>query len=188
MIAQLTGKPIIQSNALIMDVGGVGYSVHTTPQTLAKLNGQTQVTLSIYTHVREDALELFGFLDTNDKKLFQLLLSVSGVGPKTAMAITSLGASSITTAVQQANVATFVKIPRVGRKLAQKIIIELKSKLGSLQELELGGIRDPRQQDVVDALLALGFDDQTVYRLANQLDLTQPTETLIKQALKLVNR
>lgn len=187
MIAQLTGKPIINNDQLILDVNGVGYGVLVGGKTLAKLQGQSFVTLSIYTHVREDAIELFGFLDAADKRLFELLLAVNGVGPRTALNISQLGAANITEAVQQANVSFFTKISRVGKKLAQKIIIDLKSKLGSLKELELGGITDPKQKDVVEALLALGFDEQEVYRKLEKLDLNQPIEKVIKQALKVTN-
>lgn len=184
MIAQLTGKPIVQNNQLIIDVAGVGYGVLVSAQTLAKVQGQALVTLSIYTHVKEDVLELFGFLNPADKKLFELLLSVNGVGPKTALSISQFGATAITEAVQQANVSFFTKIPRVGKKVAQKIIIELKSKLGSLKELELGGITDPKQKEVIEALLALGFDEQEAYHKLEKLDITQPIQTVIKQALK----
>ena len=184
MIAQLTGKPIVQNNQLIIDVAGVGYGVLVSAQTLAKVQGQTLVTLSIYTHVKEDVLELFGFLNPADKKLFELLLSVNGVGPKTALSISQFGATAITEAVQQANVRFFTQIPRVGKKVAQKIIIELKSKLGSLKELELGGITDPKQKEIIEALLALGFDEQEAYRKLEKLDIAQPIQTVIKQALK----
>jgi len=185
MIALLTGKPIFQNdNKLIIDVNGVGYAVFVTPHTLSKLQKQALVTLHTYTHVKEDALELFGFLDLADKKLFELLLSVNGVGPKTALNITQTGATAITEAVQQAHVGFFTKIPRVGKKVAQKIIIELKSKLGSLKELNLGTITDPKQREVLDALLALGFTEEEAYHKLEKLDVTQPIQTIIKQALK----
>jgi holliday junction DNA helicase RuvA len=184
MIAQLTGKPIVKDTELIIDVAGVGYQVLVSDQTLAKMSDQPEVTLSIYTHVREDTLELFGFIDPTDKKLFQLLLGVSGVGPKTALVISNQGASSITQAVQEADVTFFTKVPRVGKKLAQKIIIDLKSKLGSLRELELGGVTDPKQKEVVEALLALGFEEQKVYQSLHQLDLDKDISQVVKDAIK----
>jgi holliday junction DNA helicase RuvA len=187
MIAQLTGKPIVKDSDLIIDVAGVGYQVLVSDQTLAKIGGQLEVTLSIFTHVREDTLELFGFIDPTDKKLFQLLLGVSGVGPKTALVISSHGANSITQAVQEADVTFFTKVPRVGKKLAQKIIIDLKSKLGSLRELELGGVTDPKQKEVVEALLALGFEEQKVYQSLHYLDLDNDISKIVKQALKIMN-
>ncbi|MBP9781583.1 Holliday junction branch migration protein RuvA [Candidatus Woesebacteria bacterium] len=184
MIGMLTGVVILQNQEVIIDVSGVGYQVAVTTSTTAKLiNGQT-VTLHIFTHVKEDALELFGFPELAEKKLFQLLLSVSGVGPRTALAISDLGASTITQAVQEANVSRFSTVPRVGKKLAQKIIIELKSKLGSLQELELGGVTDPNQQEVVAALLSLGFEEQQIYRVVREIDASLGVAEQAKLAMK----
>ena len=184
MIGMLTGVVILQNQEVIIYVSGVGYQVAVTTSTTAKLiNGQT-VTLHIFTHVKEDALELFGFPELAEKKLFQLLLSVSGVGPRTALAISDLGASTITQAVQEANVSRFSTVPRVGKKLAQKIIIELKSKLGSLQELELGGVTDPNQQEVVAALLSLGFEEQQIYRVVREIDASLGVAEQAKLAMK----
>lgn len=184
MIGLLTGTVILQNQELILDVNGVGYQVAVTLSTLAKLTNNQATTLHIFTHVKEDALELFGFPELAEKKLFQLLLSVSGVGPRTALAISDLGASTITQAVQEANVARFSAVPRVGKKLAQKIIIELKSKLGSLQELELGGVTDPNQQEVVAALLSLGFEEQQIYRVVREINASLGIAEQVKQAMK----
>ena len=184
MIGMLTGVVILQNQEVIIDVSGVGYQVAVTTSTTAKLfSGQT-VTLHIFTQVKEDALELFGFPELAEKKLFQLLLSVSGVGPRTALAISDLGASTITQAVQEANVSRFSTVPRVGKKLAQKIIIELKSKLGSLQELELGGVTDPNQQEVVAALVSLGFEEQQIYRVVREIDTSLGVAEQVKLAMK----
>ncbi len=184
MIGLLTGIVILQNQELIIDVGGVGYQVAVTTSTLGKLISNQTTTLFIFTHVKEDVLELFGFLDFAEKRLFQLLLGVNGVGPRTALAISDLGATTITQAVQEANVSQFSTVPRVGKKLAQKIIIELKSKLGSLQELELGGVTDPSQQDVVSALLSLGFDEQQVYRVVREVDHRLSIAEQVKRAMR----
>lgn len=193
MIALLQGQPIIQGQKLIILVNGVGYDVAVGTRLLATIasqlnQGQNQVTVQIYTHVREDALELFGFETAQDKELFELLLNVSGVGPKTALAIMDVGASSIIKAVQAADVKTFSSAPRVGTKLAQKIIIELKPKLGSLNELYLGPTK-PQEQDVLDALLALGYSEQQAHQTLQQLEITDTSETaaLIKKAIKLLS-
>jgi len=170
-----------------MMVGGVGYGVIAGVQTLADVADQTEATLHIYTHVREDALELFGFLKPEDKEMFHLLLSVSGVGPKTAMGISDLGADKIVNAVQTADVSLFSLAPRVGKKLAQKIIIELKSKLGSLQELNLGPT-SAAEQDVVDALKALGFSDSEIHQALQQvtLDPELSVSALVTQVIKVM--
>jgi len=190
MIAYLLGKPILQSSGLIMLVQGVGYGVMVSAKTLIALAAraeESKVELWIYTHVREEALDLYGFLKPEDKSIFQILLSVSGVGPRTALGIIEAGASAIIDAVQTANVAFFSSVPRVGKKLAQKIIIELKPKLGSLQELNLGP-QNPQAADVTEALLALGFSDQEVQMVTQNLDFSGEFQSayLIKQAIKLI--
>lgn len=183
MIALLTGKPILIGNRLTIDVNSVGYLVAVTHATVQKLANQSVVTLYTYTHVREESLELYGFLSPSDQELFELLLSVNGVGPKTALAISEAGVSRIATAVQEADVAFFTSVPRVGKKLAQKIIIDLKGKLGSIQELELGTL-PPEKQDIQDALLALGFDEQHILRLMKSIPAHLSTAEAVTWALK----
>jgi len=187
MIALLTGKPTLINNRLIIDVNGVGYLVAVTNSTVQKLANQSIATIYTYTHVREEALDLYGFLSPSDQNLFELLLSVNGVGPKTALAISESGATRIATAVQEADVAFFSSVPRVGKKQAQKIIIELKGKLGSIQELELGSL-PPEQQDVQDALLALGFEEQQILRLMKSVPANITTAEAVTWALKQAGR
>lgn len=188
MIALLTGKPVIQKDQVILMVQGVGYGVAVGGQTLSNLSGKPEVTLHVYTHVREDALELFGFAEYEEKELFKQLLSVTGVGPRTALGIVDFGAQRVVQAIQTADVSLFTSVPRVGKKVAQKIIIELKGKLGSLQELNLGP-RSPLEQDVADALLALGFSDTEVQRGLRVMEDTTETDvaTLVKQAIKSIS-
>lgn len=186
MIALLSGSPIIHGENLIVDVNGVGYEVLVSASTLRSLLGKQAASLHIKTIVREESLELFGFVDQDQKSIFSLLLNVSGVGPRTALQLSDMGASELTRAVQEADVATFTKTPRVGKKLAQKIIIELKSKLGSLRELQLGEVTDPQQREVAEALQALGFAEQEVLLVLPQLDITQSSGEQIKQAMRLI--
>lgn len=146
--------------SLLIHVGGVGYEVKVTPATLTSAQQKSHlnqdIELFIYTHVREEALDLFGFATLEEKELFMMVLNVSGVGPKTALLLTDRGQAALVTAVQTADVAFFTGIPRVGKKLGQKIIIELKSKLGSLQELSLAN-DSAHRQDIREALTSLGF-------------------------------
>lgn len=186
MIAFLTGKPILDGNKLIILVGGVGYEVYVGQKLLSHAPSESEISVYVHTHVREDALELFGFANAQDRDLFLLLLSVSGIGPKTALLIADQGAESITQAVQQANVSFFTKIPRVGKKMAQKIIIDLKSKLGSLKELKIGGLSD-HDQTLVDAVVALGFDEQQVYEALEKENFADmPVEKALPKILKLL--
>lgn len=189
MIAFLEGTAVLQRDTLIVLVNGVGYGVQAGHTTLAKVQDGDQVKLWIHTHVREDALDLFGFTSPQDKDLFNLLLTVSGVGPRTALAISDLGSEVIIRAVQTADVSVFSGVTRVGKKLAQKIIIELKSKLGSLQELHLGA-RSPVEQDVMEALQSLGFSDTDIQKALNNLELTEDADSrqVIKQAIQIIGR
>lgn len=184
MISLLIGKPILDTHGLILLVNGVGYGVHVGTRILSQATSKTELTLHIYTHVREEALELYGFETAPERDLFLLLLSVSGIGPKTALQIADYGSDAITDAIQQANVSFFTKIPRVGKKMAQKIIIELKSKLGSLKELHIGGFSE-HEQTIVDAVMALGFDEQRIYEAMEGKNFAEVSaEQAIKQLLQ----
>jgi Holliday junction DNA helicase RuvA len=146
----------------------------------------SQIELFVYTHVREDALELFGFETLEEKMLFAQLLQVSGVGPRMALAVLHAPAQHIIQAIQQADVTFFTAIPRVGKKLAQKIIVELANKLGTLQELNLAP-PPSEHQDAIAALEALGFitaDAQRAVRVVYIEGL--PTGQLVKQALQVL--
>ncbi len=181
MIAYLQGQPLVVDSQLILMCNGVGYGVHVTNATLSSIATLQTVSLHIYTHVKEEALELFGFVNHEEKKLFLLLLSVSGVGPKTALAILEKGTTAVVTAVQQAQVQVFSSVPRVGKKVAQKIIIELTPKLGSLKQLQLTPL-STFQSELTLALVSLGFDPDVVEELVR----TQELEELgLPQALQL---
>lgn len=172
MIGYLHGTPKVIGSDLLILVGGVGYQVSVAPQLLSKATSAPEVEIFVYTHVKEDALELYGFGSTEEKRLFTLLLDVSGVGPRTALAISDRGSQSIIQAVQQADISFFSKVPRVGKKMAQKIIIELKGKLGSLKELNLGPT-NTQEQEIVSALTDLGFDENHVLDLLRQDDYSE---------------
>jgi len=189
MIGYLQGKPLVQNQTLLVITHGVGYQVNVSPRILNQAAALEEVTLYVYTHVREEQLELYGFLQPAEKDMFQLLLSVSGVGPRIALAIAEYGPEKISDAVQTANVTVFSSVPRVGKKLAQKIIIELKSKLGSLYELQLGP-QNRQQQDVIEALQALGFAESEIHQALPQLNQVeqQDTPAIIKAAIKLLTR
>lgn len=189
MIAFLEGTASIQGEELIILTHGVGYGVHVGGKVLGQIQDGQPVQLWIYTHVREDALELFGFWSAADKEVFKMLLGVSGVGPKTALSISDYSSEQIVHAVQTADVSLFSAVPRVGKKLAQKIIIELKPKLGSLQELHLGP-RSDQERDVMEALHALGFSDTEIQRVITTLEITEDADRgiLIKRAIQLVGK
>ncbi len=188
MIALLTGQPQRLADRLILLVNGVGYAVFVGPHLLAEAITQDVLTLYIHTYVKEDRLELYGLKTPAELQLFEQVLSVSGVGPKMASALIDAGASQLIEAIQQADLSFFTAVPRVGKKLGQKIIIELKSKLGGLRELDLGPISS-KQADVVATLQALGFGDQAIHAAVRQLDIENMTlEAAVKAGIKLCSQ
>jgi Holliday junction DNA helicase RuvA len=185
MIAYLKGTLLHQTDKVIVICNGVGYGVFVSPRILQQLQGVDEAELYIHTHVREEALDLFGFLSRDEQSLFELLISVSGVGPKTALQISNYSPQEIISAVQNAETTLFSSVPRVGKKLAQKIIIELRGKLGALKELDLEPLA-PQLQEVKEALLQLGFRETDVDQVLPQLEINEKTTTssAIKLALQ----
>jgi len=158
MIGRLTG--IIDShtkNPLLIDVHGVGYLVHVPDRFLASIKIGKVHTLLIYSHIREDAFDLYGFATAGELGLFEVLLTVSGIGPKTALAVVDRGVEAVEAATRRGDVDFFTAVPRLGRKNAQKLIIELKTKLGSLEELDLSGTVDGPSGEVLTVLKSFGF-------------------------------
>lgn len=179
MIAFLRGLPRVMGDDLILEVNGVGYGVLASPKVLLQAQNsqkkEAEIELYIYTHVREDKLELYGFLSLEDKRLFELVTGVSGVGPSIALQLIDRNPEELVTAVQEANVSFFKNIPRVGKKLAQKIIIELRGKLGQIKELNLAPL-SPKLQTVADALASLGWDEEQVRQAIDELNLEEMAE------------
>lgn len=133
MIASLRGTPVRRgADGIVLEVGGVGYLLQATQRALRRAEGAGEVTLETYLHVREDALQLYGFTEPAERELFELLLSVSGVGPKVALAIVSGSTpDELRRAILLEDTARFQAIPGIGKKTAQRVVLELKEKLGS---------------------------------------------------------
>src|SRR5580658_5932672 len=165
MIAQLRGTLLEKHpNQIVVDAGGVGYDVHIPVSTFTALGEEgASVTLRIYTHVREDALVLFGFLTSDEKAIFEKLISVSGIGPKLAITVLSgLATPDLVAAVRGGDVARLVRIPGIGKKTAERIVLELKDKMAAMAASE-GKSAIPSappanamDQDVLSALVNLG--------------------------------
>jgi len=160
MIAKLTG--IISEVApryAILDVHGVGYKVFATADTLGSLKADKEASLFTYLAVRDDALDLYGFSSKKDKSFFELLITVSGIGPKSALNILSLvTADTLASSIRSGSVAHLVKVSGLGKKTAEKIVLELRDKLGVADEsgeLSAGMSSD---MDAILALQALGYD------------------------------
>ncbi len=184
MIGRLRGTLASSfSEQLLMDVNGVGYVVAVTPSTLAELPpiGE-EVVLHTHTHVREDQLSLYGFLEAGDRNTFQILLGASGVGPKLALAIlATLDDVRLREAVNAQDTAALEMVPGVGKRTAQKLILELRPKLDLPTGDIPGDVSD--HSEVRDALESLGFAPNEVREV--MIDLTEgDTETMLKDALQ----
>lgn len=192
MIALLTGIVALRNDPhIILDVNGVGYKVRLAENTLSQIgNIGDKIKVFTYTYVREDALALYGFISQEDLVLFELLLSVSGIGPKTALSIFSFGSSDqIQQAIVASNVDFFVSVPRLGKKNAQKIIIELKSKIGSTRDLDLSDKDRLANQDVIEALKSFGFLAAEAVSAVRQIkEDNLSTQEKIRKALKYLGK
>jgi Holliday junction DNA helicase RuvA len=162
MIAHLRGRLFSkQPGQAIVEAGGVGYDVTISVPTFTALPAEgAEVSLFIHTHVREDSLALFGFMDRNEKRLFERLITVSGVGPKLAVTILSgLNPERTVAAIRAQDHATLTLIPGVGKKLAERLVVELKEKLEDLAVAPAASERRlaPAAEDVLSALVNLGY-------------------------------
>lgn len=184
MIGFLSGKIIrIGLQHLILDVHGVGYRVLTPISYLAKHSINDVVSLEIHTHVKEDQFTLFGFATEKDLQVFELLIEVSGIGPKSALTIlNALTPQQVISAIQQAKVEEFTKISGLGKKSAQKIIVELQSKLGKISDLNLS--EEIKDAELIEALVNLGFSKAEAIELSKGVDSALPLQQKIKLSLK----
>ena len=196
MIAQLRGTLADKRpNQVLVDVGGVGYLVHIPISTFYALGDlHSNVTLLIHTQVREDAISLYGFLSSREKHLFELLISASGVGPVLALKILSgMSVDDLVPAVRSGDLARLTRIPGVGKKTAERMVVELRDKLAAMETSEAA--RQPvatagAAADVVSALLNLGYEEraaeQAVERAAKDGAAKSPEsfETLLRAALQ----
>jgi holliday junction DNA helicase RuvA len=183
MIASLRGQVVARRlDGVVLDVNGVGYLVQATVRALRKAQGRGEVTLDTYLHVREDVLQLYGFAEPAERELFELLLSVSGVGPKVALAIVSNSTpSDLRRAIALEDETRFVAIPGIGKKTAQRILLELREKLGPAE-----GVGSASGQELVarDALVELGYSLPEAERALAATDPGLPPEERVRQALR----
>ncbi len=181
MIARLRGRNAgLTAAGLVLDVNGVGYLVHATPSVLRQ--GGEELTVETYLHVREDALQLYGFASAEERDLFVHLLSVNGVGPKVALAIVS-GSSpaDLRRAIALEDTARFEAIPGIGKKTAQRVVLELKEKLGAVAD---AGIAPSVELVARDALVELGWSVADAERALAQVDPDLPAQEQVRLALR----
>jgi len=175
---------------IVIDAGGVGYFISISLNSYSQLSGKKEARLFLHQVVREDAHLLYGFAEQNERELFRNLISVNGVGANTAiMMLSSLTPDEIRSAVATGNVAVLQGVKGIGAKTAQRIIIDLKDKLGKLQETGqiLLSADNTKQIEALSALVMLGFAKKDAEKVVNKIGNEQPdasVEAIIKQALK----
>ena len=187
-------------NSVIVETGGIGYEIYMTGEGLSQLHMGEEVKIHTYFQVREDAMQLYGFLKKDDLQMFKLLLGVNGVGPKAAMGVLSgITADELRFAVLSDDIKTISRAPGIGKKTAQKLILELKDKLKLEDAFEKklaheqeaadlsGSVLHDGRQEAVEALVALGYSSTEAMKAVRKVTDVSPddVEGLLKAALKL---
>lgn len=201
MIASLRGQLIrAEASYVVLDVGGVGYKVSVPVSVLTAYAVGATAHLHIYTHIRAEEMSLFGFVSPDDQRVFELLLSVTGIGPKVALSILSaMDSETLARAVGSDDTKTLVRIPGLGLKTAQRLVLELRDKLSALiferkvDQMAVTSQNPPEDDlydDVVEGLVGLGYNRNDVRKASDKVFKENPTEknmgTLLKAALNVL--
>lgn len=183
----------VQPTYAVVDCGGVGYYANITLNTYTKISALSQVLLYVHLIVREDAHLIYGFATKEERSIFRQLLSVSGIGPNTALImLSSMTVNEVVGAIQTGNVDAIKRVKGIGLKTAQRVIIELKDKMGAGADVPVlvgMGVDNPAKDEALAALVALGFVKNNAQKALDKLCAAQPgssVEELIKQALKML--
>jgi Holliday junction DNA helicase RuvA len=191
MIASLQGNiSEKRDNQIIIDVGGVGYGVYVTNESLSTLDLGEEYKVFIYEHVREQAHDLFGFIDRETQNLFEQLLEVNGVGPKMALNVLSIGPTgSLKEAIASGDVKHIQQANGVGKRVAERVVVELKDKVGLASiDLDDSGILQSSTQNLndeaIEALMSLGYSPNDAAAALKSIDKELSTEDRVKLALK----
>ena len=184
MISRLRGIPAGRTaDGLVVDVGGVGYLVNATPAVLRRADGASEITVESYLHVREDALQLYGFADAAERALFVQLIGVSGIGPKVALAVVSSAPSEeLQRAIALKDSARFQAIPGIGKKTAERIVLELEGSLADAVPISASG--DTGELTARDALVELGYSLVEAEQALAGVDPELPVEERVREALR----
>jgi holliday junction DNA helicase RuvA len=187
MIARIRGRPVAwDADGLVVDVNGIGYRLFATPSAVRLADGAEEVALETHLHVREDALQLFGFAEAAERELFEQLLGVSGVGPKVALAIVSgYSPGELQRAIVREDAELFQTIPGIGKKTAQRVVLELKEKISPLAAVESPHLGSGDGHIVArDALVELGYSLAEAEQRLSGTDPDLPPAERVRQALR----
>lgn len=187
MISRLRGTPAGRTaDGLVLDVGGVGYLVAATPSVLRRVDGSAEITIETYLHVREDVLQLFGFADADERELFTQLLTVQGIGPKVALAVVSGSpAAELRRAIVAGDSVRFQAIPGIGKKTAERIVLELQGKVGSADLPGLSPAAGTAAHATArEALVELGWSLADAEQALATIDPALPAEERVRRALR----
>ena len=187
MIASLRGRVAsTRPGAIVLDVGGVGYLVAATASAVRRAGDAEggEITIQTHLHVREDTLQLYGFASTAERSLFELLLGVSGVGPKAALAIVSgFAPDQIRRAVATSDHALFTSIPGIGRRTAERVVVDLKDKVGAVEAAAVAADGGGDHAAARDALVGLGMSVAEAEAALREVDEDAPIEERVRLAL-----
>jgi len=185
MIGYINGivKRVSEKEILVITQGGVGYSVYPAGSLLAKCQKDAEISAEILTIVRETEISLYGFGHLEEKELFTKLISVSGIGPKTALQMVSIPPSQFMTAIENGDISFLTRIPGLGKKTAERLIIELRGKI-DLSKQENLAEKNPAMSEAFQALENLGYDRQTIGKRLEKAEESSTAEELVKFFLK----
>ena len=189
MIGSLRGKVVERNNngTVLLEVGGVGYLVHVTPRTLAELEPTSSAFVYVHHHIREDAQTLFAFLDRDERRSFEILIATHGIGPSMAMSILATHSPRVLIDIVATNDnAALTMVPGIGRKTAERLLVELKDRLNLplIDTLESSGtVNHSAVVDVREALTGLGYSSEEIREVLREQSATESAENMLRNAL-----
>ncbi len=193
MIGYLTGKIIsLKPTKLLLDVNGVGYAVSVSINTYENISDKETVSLFIHTNVKEDSITLYGFFTESEKQMFELLISITGIGPKLAQSILSgIQTDDLKDAIQRGDVSRIIAVPGIGRKTGERLVLELKNKVDQVIEEGTGEISFSIKNEAIGALTTLGYNSKVADKIIRDILSIEPglsLEELIKKSLSDLNK
>ncbi len=193
MIGFLNGKILsAKPTKILLDVNGVGYAVNISINTFEHITGKENISLFIHTSVKEDSITLFGFFSEAEKDMFELLITINGIGHKLALSILSgISTDDLKNAIQNSDLNRIIAIPGIGRKTAERLVLELKSKVDNIIEEGIAAITFSIKNEAVAALTTLGYNSKTAEKVVREILSEEPNsalEELIKKSLSSLNK